>query len=534
MILRKPYAFLIKHFKLLHIIIVIPMIYLLFKSNMLIEFINEYMASPMLIVGGEFTETLFETPMFVLNFLIIIVALILAAVMYNKKKPLIYYLFTVVVYLALCFLYVYSYSVVGQMQEMIVDSRLTRALHDILYIAYFVQLFNIIQTMIRATGFDIKKFNFNVDLKELDISSEDNEEFEFEMKINTNKIANYFKKHFRFMKYVYIENRLVVDCIGLALVAIIATLIFLYWSVHSKHYGQDSYFNTSNFTISIDDAYVVDKSYTGATIGGEDIYVVIRANIKSRFEDDIKLNTGLMQLVIDDEVYYHSKDYRYYFTDMGNVYNNFIVPMEETEYLFVYKIPFEKRHETMYFRYLNDVNATGTFESKYLKVKLVPEDLTLTKNDIGAEYNKEIIFNNTLLLNSKLNISSIDVAEYFQVKYDYCLSSKECIDSVEYIRPTINTNYDKALIRIKGEIDIDKKVETNGVDSMFVFLNTYGTIEYTVDGKPYKQRVLTSVKPSKVKTKNSIFIEVNKDILKAESISLKVNVRTDTYKYVIK
>lgn len=533
MILRKPYAFLIKHFRLLHLILVAPMIYLLVRTNVLMEFINEYTASPSLIIGGEYQNTLFSIPMFILNFFIILVAIVLIAVMYNKKKPFVYYIFTVFVYLALFILYNYTYSVVGQMQTSIVDSRLTRGVGDILLIAYLIQLLNVIQTAIRATGFDIKKFNFREDLEELNISSEDSEEFEFEMKINTTKIASDLKKNFRFFKYAYIENKLIIDCIGLAITVALTYFIYLNIAANNKYYAQDSYFTAGRYNLKVDDVYVTDKDYLGNKIDGDSAYVIVRVDISNKFRDDEKLNTGLFQLAIGDDVYYHDNEARVYFTDIGTVYNNFDVPMEETEYLFVYKIPYEQRSDKMYFRYLNNANAKGQLKARYLKVKLDVEDLTQIKNAINKNYGEQLVFDNSLLLKSSLNITSIDVADSFNAKYDFCADANTCYESLEIIRPAINTNYDKALVRIKGNVNIDKDVSIKGISSLYGFLSKYATIDYVVDGNYYSKRITSRVEPTKFNS-SAQYIEVNSDILRADGASLKITVRNNIYVYKIK
>ena len=45
MILRKPYAFLIRHFKLIHLILTVLLAYILYKTNKLLSFFNQYLSS---------------------------------------------------------------------------------------------------------------------------------------------------------------------------------------------------------------------------------------------------------------------------------------------------------------------------------------------------------------------------------------------------------------------------------------------------------------------------------------------------------
>jgi len=45
MVLKKPYAFLIKHFKLIHLLLCIPLIYLIIRTGAIASFLSSYVAS---------------------------------------------------------------------------------------------------------------------------------------------------------------------------------------------------------------------------------------------------------------------------------------------------------------------------------------------------------------------------------------------------------------------------------------------------------------------------------------------------------
>ena len=45
MILKKPYAFLIKHFKLIHLLLCIPLVYLLIRTGAIATFLNSYVSA---------------------------------------------------------------------------------------------------------------------------------------------------------------------------------------------------------------------------------------------------------------------------------------------------------------------------------------------------------------------------------------------------------------------------------------------------------------------------------------------------------
>ena len=45
MIVRKPYAFLIKHFKLIHFFMLLLSVYIIYRTNIIFEFIKEYVTT---------------------------------------------------------------------------------------------------------------------------------------------------------------------------------------------------------------------------------------------------------------------------------------------------------------------------------------------------------------------------------------------------------------------------------------------------------------------------------------------------------
>ena len=69
MILRKPYAILIKNFKLIHIILAIFMGYLFYKTNMVLSFLNEYLSSVATTISSDVTSSLFG-PLLIISLII--------------------------------------------------------------------------------------------------------------------------------------------------------------------------------------------------------------------------------------------------------------------------------------------------------------------------------------------------------------------------------------------------------------------------------------------------------------------------------
>jgi uncharacterized membrane protein len=163
MILRKPYAFLIKNFKLIHLIFVFLTGYLLYRTYIIHNFFQEA-RDIKIVTNRELTDVLFNSLMYVFIFLIIILSIIVIWLLKYKKKKTLLYFFNLFLYIILGVFYYYSYVQTGIMEITAVDIRIIRLIYDLLSIFLALQFISIVGYAVRATGFDIKKFNFGQDI----------------------------------------------------------------------------------------------------------------------------------------------------------------------------------------------------------------------------------------------------------------------------------------------------------------------------------------------------------------------------------
>ncbi|MDD2505678.1 MAG: hypothetical protein PHF21_05395, partial [Bacilli bacterium] len=70
-------------------------------------------------------------------------------------------------------------GVMNSIGEASLTQRSSLAYRDFFIILSLPQYYFLIMSIIRGIGFDVRKFNFTKDLEELEIKSEDDEEFEF-------------------------------------------------------------------------------------------------------------------------------------------------------------------------------------------------------------------------------------------------------------------------------------------------------------------------------------------------------------------
>ena len=158
MILKKPFAFFIKHFKLIHLILAISACFLVIKTNSILSFYLEYMDLMNVASGMMISEELFSIYLFVFIVIIILGSILIAGLMKTKEKPIVFYAINILIYIYVATIYIASYNVTKSLEIGLVDIRTLKMIQDFLVLAMIFQVFSAILLIIRALGFDVKKF----------------------------------------------------------------------------------------------------------------------------------------------------------------------------------------------------------------------------------------------------------------------------------------------------------------------------------------------------------------------------------------
>jgi len=255
-ILRKPYALLIKNFKKIHLVLCILMAYLAYESGNILTFFNEYISS------GTFTRTSFSLSstyiniyMFAVTVLVAAIALVIYILMRQKKKPKLLYFITIGFYLGLVIFFFQIYNTLGVLEVSTISPRSLRIIRDVTSVICYAQYGLILLMAIRAVGFNIKKFNFGEDLEELEIDVSDNEEFELTVGIDSNEIGRRLRRGRRELKYFIVENFFVLSLIFLIVATSVGIIIFLNKEVYNKIYAQSESFKAGYFVNTINNCY---------------------------------------------------------------------------------------------------------------------------------------------------------------------------------------------------------------------------------------------------------------------------------------
>ena len=534
MILRKPYAFFIKYFKLLHAIIVGLIVFLLYRSFSVYNFFRVYVGDYSAALSEMSPRTMLNMYSFVLALLIIILIIIVLSVMIYKKKPKKLYIFSLIVYAMLIVLFFFTYPTLRDISSYLLDVRTSSALRDLYLIACILQFICLILYAVRALGFDIKQFDFRTDLQQLDINEKDSEEIEVSLEFDGNKIHRNIRYQLRLFKYFYKEHKFIFNTCIVILVVALGFNIYMSIMLYKANYDQGTAFNASGVMMNVKNTYLTQSDANGNKIT-DDMIVVIKMDLRKQGINDT-LNTGLTTLIIDGISYGQNRDYAKELYDIGTAYNGQKLTDEFQSYILAFVIPLEDAEKKMQLKFNDNVSyVRGEMGAKNIFIDLNPTNLTENEKIIDSKIGDELKFENSVLEGSIFKIKGYEFNNWFKIGYKYCYATNKCIDSSEYLTPTATGNYYKTLMRINGYFVPSDNVNSSEISSFTSFINNFATINYELNNSWYSQKIDTQIiKPKAGVDNTNYYIEVPLDVINATKVNLTFKVRNLTYRYVLK
>jgi len=211
MILRKPYAFLIKHFKAINLCLLLATILCLYKILSLYSFVKDYLNL------GIYNLTLYPIASYINSYLyislilILIISCILIFLLKKKDKPFITYVYIAILALVttILMLYVNNYFTYTAVKEF--NRQMVLLIRDLVLINSLFYYPIIFILIIRSLGIDLKKFGFYEDEAFISAGEEDREEFELDVAFNKERYIRIIKNKIRYTKYFFLDKRYMIN-----------------------------------------------------------------------------------------------------------------------------------------------------------------------------------------------------------------------------------------------------------------------------------------------------------------------------------
>lgn len=531
MILKKPYAFLIRHFRLIHLILAIPLIYISRKTRLVVDFFKNYVANKYTFqTGSDISGIYISGIMLFAIFVIIVATLAIYYLLKYKEKPVKMYVTMIVFYIVLFGMLFYISNVISNMAREVLAVKSARMFRDISLIIYFPQFFFIIFVALRAIGFNIKQFNFQSDLKELEITSEDNEEVEVELGLDGYKTKRFFRRFKREFSYYLIENKFMVT---VSLIIILFSGILVYYNTRQSYnstYRQKDKFLHQGFQISVKDSIVTDISFKGTPVDGRYYYLALKVNAINNMNVKTRLDYASFIVTVNGKKLKPILDRSDYFVDYGEPYKgDFIKPNVDQDYVLVYRLDKEDVKKDFKLKVLSSFDIKkDKIITRYAIVNLTPVIIDTINNMKTVNLKSTLNFSNTNIGATTLTVKDYKNDTSYTYEYEYCYTTNNCttkkdIVTVDYRK----SNNDSSLLILDADLKIDKStsygkyIRKDGYFYTDFVSIADGSIN---DGSSYN---VIDVTPSGLKDK--IVLQVNGDIKNISDLDMYVTIRNKRY-----
>lgn len=516
MVFRKPYAFLIKNFKKIHILLLALCGYVYYKLFVLLRFIKEFIVYGTYNKNLEGISTKIGSPVYLSIVLIILITIAIMVLLIYKKKPWKLYLVILVNYIVM----IYGLILVTNFfNSFSVTDTTTGVLlpRDIVNITSILQYPTILIILMRIIGLDIKKFKFNTDEEFIELNSKDREEFEVNIEIDKDSFKRTYKKLIRNIGYVYQEHKYIINTIIIILVIALIGYSYYYFGIKHKKYKQGELYSVGIYDIKVEDTFITDKDATGEVLEKDNKFVIVRVYMKNKSDQKVDPNFKRFHLMNRSINKTSTLYYDDVFDDMGRGISkdNTLNSNEEKEFMLVYKVPKDLKNKNfvMYYQEYNGQNKTYVRKIK-LKIKDVSRIETTEKYNLEENINFK-------LLNDKEEQIALEEASFE--------------NTITYNRYICESTYDCHIKEInlparKGERILKIVFNSSEYEGKeFVdFTSQYGIIKYVDnDSKEHSIEVKNSI-DTEYEGKE-IYLSVPEEVATAKEVYIDYKIRNKEY-----
>lgn len=531
MVFRKPFAFIIRHFKAFHIVMLFTSIFILYSSSQIRSLIASLIKTNAYMYAGANNYT--KSPIY----MIALIGLAAVGAIYwlfkVRKKDLRYYRLVVIYYISAIFGHYYMFGALNKMATEQVSIDTLNAVRDISLMLFLASLPIVVMSFVRGVGFNIKQFNFSKDIEELSITEKDSEEFEILIGQNNYKYIRKGRKIIRELRYLVLENLFYISIVGAGLILVggISVGAVIYKNAHTVAESQITTIN--NVYYAVNNTYITERDINGNTLKKGYKYVVVNLSMKnlSTYEKRY-VDQGLFTLQTGRLIYKPINYFQKKFLDMG-VYLEKGTEIPTDSFLtgnVVFEIPASMNVTHFNFRVMSGIEETDDeFLVNYVRFVAAGKEVDREISTINLSKGQRI--NTNIIEGSLFNIVIKDASllDAYDERYVICKTPLLCDSKTSLVKPTTTSTNTMIALFYDGVLD-SNATYYNALDTMEEFVNAYTHVEYTIGNKSYSSDSNVIMKDINGK----IFMEVTRDITKANSITVVFNFRNETYNLKIR
>ena len=517
MIIRKPYAFLIKYFRKIHIALMIIGVYVFYKTIRAIGFISTYFQSRVYDAYENPIVHYIPTFLKISTLAMAVGSIAILVLLMHKGKPWKLYLVPAGTYIILYFILGIVQGFFSVYTETINISDL-KLVNDFLVISLLAQLPSMAIFAIRIMGVDIKGFNFRQDLDELELTDEDREEIELGLNIDIYTFIRFGRKCKRYAGYFYEEHKKLCKLAAIVIVIFLLKGMFNFIFVENKTYSQGEVYSIDGYEIKVTNAYWTDKDKKGNVISQTSNFVIVEYEVKNNVGSR-NLNTSNFHIKAGNKDYTTTETtYANDFDDLGRAYSRVkkIKKDETAKFIIIYKVA-KKYSKGRFALYYQERNGSYKLRKMSLKIKNV------SKMEKEKTYQQGEFFDiETYSLKDSIAFDEFKIVDSAGYRVSEC-SFNECYTE----RKVINAPNGYKIMSIDfASDDIEAK-------NMIDFLDKYGKIEYKDSSGKVKTLDSITFMLKKNYLGKTLYIKLPSNIAESDYIAIKIIIRNKAYKCLL-
>ena len=529
MIIKKPYAFLIKNFILIHGLLFGLLGYILLKSIDISSFFADYVTNHSFIRLENLTSMYINYTVFLCIILAAILVLIIGAILKLKNKNANSYIYIFISLIIVFVYYIYMFSIFKGLETESLDQQTVMLLRDIALMILVPQAIFLFVILGRTLGFNLKQFDFKKDLEELDIDSTDNEEVEVILGNNNYKYARFFRKSLRLTKYFFLENKLFVIGVASILALGVSLAVFMSINFYSVNYTERQEIMANSLYYKVNQTIITEKDMQNKSNTKNKLYVVVELEVQNKFNNEYSLTRDTFRLVVNDEMLMPTFSLSERFMDLGTPFNpTNILPGEDKKYIVIFEINKEDKKSDYIFKIKNyDSKKIAAIDTRYKDIIVRPINIDNATDEGTHQLTANLNFEDTILKNTKMNITSYEIGDRFKEEYTYCIKEK-CNNGTYVVIPNVTGKGDISILKINSTLDFDQTLYMkNYIKDPADLFENYAYVTYTSQGyvRTYNLNKI-DVKYNKDKV---AYLEVPSSIKYASKIDLIINIRGKKY-----
>ena len=549
MIIRKPFAFIVQRFKLLHFITILLCAYLGYSFWHVKSFFDEF-------VGNGYTTNIADVPGEYYNFLMVIVIIIIliftimVTLLFKKKKKDYYpYLLLTIFFTILLFYTLFLPGLLRNAELAKLESSTSLIVRGATSVLFYGTIISSVVLLLLAFGFDIRTGEFLNIKDEVNLDEEDSEEIELNIKNEDYKVKRLFRRYVREVKYYVIENKNIFRVLAIILGLIVLFFVGKFVLSLNRIVRVDQSFKYSNLSLTFNQSVLSTLDYGGNTISNDKIYLAVKVKVANNSNGMQTIAAEDFCLEIDNGCVYPKLDKSGKFLDLAKpYYGEKIGQKQNYEYVLVYELNENQTKAKYKIKILDSlVHKENELIAKYKEINLSPAYSSSVNNIQTASLGEEINLNKTPLLDTKIKVNNYELVDNYRYNYNYCYKEKcsslkdyektdeineQCENSIYYKKCTLSKNAivasnGKTFITLDGSLELDNnasyvKFKLGSND----FFTDFAKIIYYIGEEKY----ISDVGEKTPKDNNEkLVLEVSSSVKRADKLYLVITVRDKSY-----